>query len=258
MNDDIFIHDGWQVVMSLKNDVVAQRYLWGAKQDELLCKNNEWALGDHLNTVRDVVKSDGSVAKHLEYNAFGELLSEPTDELSFAYTGKLFDNETRLQCNINRWYDAKVGRWVNEDPVGFEGKDVNLSRYVHNNPFIHTDSSGLFAVGAYGLFCGPARAASCVPSVPGNLWSSHVPSMWNLPPIDSMDAACMNHDCCLATWRQFLNPCNVYSCNQALCNMVGFAAGFLGTTCHDAPDVAECVMFAAQLRLACLALGNIP
>ncbi len=97
MNDDIFIHDGWQVVMSLKNDVVAQRYLWGAKQDELLCKNNEWALGDHLNTVRDVVKSDGSVAKHLEYNAFGELQGEPGDEVEFAYTGKLYDNVAQLQ-----------------------------------------------------------------------------------------------------------------------------------------------------------------
>ncbi len=53
--------------MSFKNGAVQDRYLWSARQDELLCKNNEWTLGDHLNTVRDVVKSDGSVVKHLEY-----------------------------------------------------------------------------------------------------------------------------------------------------------------------------------------------
>ncbi len=36
--DEIIIHDGWQIVMRLKNGAVENRYLWGAKQDELLCK----------------------------------------------------------------------------------------------------------------------------------------------------------------------------------------------------------------------------
>ncbi len=128
--------------MAFKNNEVQNRYLWGAKQDELLCKNDEWTLGDHLNTVRDVVKSDGSVAKHLEYNAFGELQGEPADELTFAYTGKLFDAKTQLQWNINRWYDAKVGRWCSEDPIGFEAKDWNLNRYVGNGSLIASDPLG--------------------------------------------------------------------------------------------------------------------
>ncbi len=153
-NDNIFIHDGWQAVMSLKNGKVENRYLWGAKQDELLCRNDEWTLGDHLNTVRDVVKSDGSVAKHLEYNAFGECLSVNTsfprrressqndNELAFLYTGKLFDAKTGLQWNINRWYDPKVGMWCSEDPIGFRGKDENLYRYVRNNSNTGVDLHG--------------------------------------------------------------------------------------------------------------------
>ncbi len=131
-NDETFVHDGWQVVMALQNGEVKDRYLWGAKQDELLCKNDEWMLGDHLNTVRDIVKSDGSVVKHLEYNAFGELQGEHEEELAFRYTGKMFDKATGLQWNINRWYDPAVGRWISEDPIGFEGKDTNLARYVGN------------------------------------------------------------------------------------------------------------------------------
>ena len=143
INDEVFIHDGWQIVMRLKNGEVQNRYLWGAKQDELLCKNNEWTLGDHLNTVRDVVKSDGSIVKHLEYNAFGELQGEPADELTFAYTGKLFDRATSLQWNINRWYDPKVGRWCSEDPIGFLAGDVNLARYVGNGVVGKEDALGL-------------------------------------------------------------------------------------------------------------------
>ena len=130
--------------MAFKNNEVQNRYLWGVKQDELLCKNDAWTLSDHLNTVRDVVKSDGSVVKHLEYNAFGECLSVNTsfprrressqndNELSFAYTGKLFDHSTGLQWNINCWYDAKVGRWASEDPIGFGGKDINIYRTCTN------------------------------------------------------------------------------------------------------------------------------
>ncbi len=143
-NDETFVHDGWQIVMALQNGEVKNRYLWGAKQDELLACDDEWMLGDHLNTVRDVVKSDGSVVKHLEYNAFGELQGESVDEeLAFRYTGKMFDSATGLQWNINRWYDPSVGRWISEDPIGFEGGDANLSRYVGNEVVARFDMLGL-------------------------------------------------------------------------------------------------------------------
>ena len=129
--------------MRLKNGSVAQRYLWGAKQDELLCENNEWMLGDHLNTIRAVVENGECVHKRLKYSAFGELLNEPDDEIAFAYTGKLFDAKTGLQWNINRWYDPKVGRWISEDPIGFEAKDANLVRYVGNEVVAEVDADGL-------------------------------------------------------------------------------------------------------------------
>ncbi len=142
-NNETFVHDGWQIVMSLKDGAVRDRYLWGAKQDELLCKNDEWILGDHLNTVRDVVKSDGSVVKHLEYNAFGQMLEKTGEsDCRFKYTGKFYDDVTELQWNINRWYDPSVGRWISEDPIGFAGKDANLARYVGSNPLSKLDPNG--------------------------------------------------------------------------------------------------------------------
>ncbi len=142
-NDETFVHDGWQVVMILnENGQVKDRYLWGTKQDELLCKNDEWMLGDHLGTVRDVI--DGDKTTHFEYNAFGQMLEKTGDaDCRFKYTGKLYDNIIGLQWNINRWYDPSVGRWISEDPIGFEAGDANLNRYVGNNIVAVIDPDGL-------------------------------------------------------------------------------------------------------------------
>ena len=60
-----------------------------------------------------------------------------------AYTGKAFDKATGLQNNLNRWYDASVGRWLSEDPSGL-GPDSNPYRYVGNKPMNATDPSGLW------------------------------------------------------------------------------------------------------------------
>ncbi len=42
-------------------------------------------------------------------------------------------------------YDPKVGQWLSEDPIRFEGIDPNLRRYVGNVPTMATDPTGLFA-----------------------------------------------------------------------------------------------------------------
>jgi RHS repeat-associated protein len=141
-----FIHDGWQIVLQFDNNKPTHRYLWGTKQDELICDNDNWTLGDHLNTIRDIVKSDGTVTDHLEYNSFGKIISATKNDssLQFAYTGKLTDKESDLQWNINRWYDAKVGRWMSEDPIGFWGGDENLYRYVHGNIIHLVDYTGQY------------------------------------------------------------------------------------------------------------------
>ncbi|MDR2704947.1 MAG: hypothetical protein LBC02_04130, partial [Planctomycetaceae bacterium] len=147
--ETIFVHDGWQIILQFDNkeSKLAHRYLWGTKQDELICDNNNWMLGDHLNTIRDIVQSDSNVVDHLEYNSFGKLISETeNDLLFFAYTGKLTDKSSELQWNINRWYDSNIGRWVIEYLIGFEGGDMNLYRHVDNSVVLYTDLFGLWKI----------------------------------------------------------------------------------------------------------------
>ena len=39
-------------------------------------------------------------------------------------------------------YDPSVGRWLEEDPIGFEGGDANLYRYVRDDPTNDIDPTG--------------------------------------------------------------------------------------------------------------------
>ena len=56
-------------------------------------------LGDHLNTVRDVIATNGSVENHLVYNSYGELKTQtPGGYTPFhRFTGKPFDVAVGLQ-----------------------------------------------------------------------------------------------------------------------------------------------------------------
>lgn len=40
-------------------------------------------------------------------------------------------------------YSPNLGRWLQEDPIGFEAGDANLYRYVGNNPPNARDPMGL-------------------------------------------------------------------------------------------------------------------
>jgi RHS repeat-associated protein len=104
-----------------------------------------WPLTDHLGTVRDVINSQGQVRNHLAYDAFGKVVSETNAAVDFlfGYTGRERDEETGLHYYRARYYDPAVGRFVSEDPIGFEAGDANLYRYVGNEATGKTDPSGM-------------------------------------------------------------------------------------------------------------------
>jgi RHS repeat-associated protein len=94
--------------------------------------------------VRDLVDNSGANVKHIKYDSFGKVKSQSSSiETRFGYTGKALDEDTGLQNNWHRWYDAAVGRWLSEDPIGFAAGDSNLYRYVGNNATNATDPNGL-------------------------------------------------------------------------------------------------------------------
>ena len=62
----------------------------------------------------------------------------------YGYTGRELDTDTGLMYYRARWYDPQAGRFISEDPIGFDG-GMNWYAYVENNPINFNDPSGLCA-----------------------------------------------------------------------------------------------------------------
>ena len=170
VTQEIYIYDGLReergsagdhiLLRFDESENVTGRYLHGPDVDQVLAGEDVtsstvegevlWALTDHLGTVRDLaeydaVSGDTTVVNHIVYDAFGRIVSETDSTIDFLYgfTGRERDTESDLQYNRARYYDAALGRWLSQDPIGFEAGDANLYRYVGNRPITATDPSGL-------------------------------------------------------------------------------------------------------------------
>jgi len=127
---------------------LAHRYLYGAAVDQILAVEDDsgdvlWGLADHQGTIRDVIDSAASLVQHRKYDSFGNADVTPIADFLFAYTGRPLNVETGLYDYRARWYDAGVGRFVSEDPLGFAAGDMNSYRYVGNSPLDYTDPTGM-------------------------------------------------------------------------------------------------------------------
>jgi RHS repeat-associated protein len=117
-----------------------------------------WTPSDHLGSGRDLVDNNGVIRKHVVYDSYGKRLAEVNRDAAgnvlpalstaavdsaFGYTGADWDADVNLTNHDARWYDAGSGRWLSQDPIGFEAGDSNLYRYVGNQPTTLTDPTGL-------------------------------------------------------------------------------------------------------------------
>jgi RHS repeat-associated protein len=129
---------------------VVERYIHGDQPDQWFARVDTvvtWMLPDHLGSVRDLMNASGSIIDHVNYDAYGNTVSETNVNLGgrLKFAGGEFDIETGglgLYHFGARYYDAPIGRWLSEDPKGFGGGDSNLNRYVSNGPTDGTDPSG--------------------------------------------------------------------------------------------------------------------
>jgi len=78
-----------------------------------------------------------------EFGPFGEPLYERgvvSNYIPFRLYGMYKDIETGLYYNARRYYDWRVGRYLQPDPVS----DLNLYAYVSNSPYDVVDPLGMF------------------------------------------------------------------------------------------------------------------
>ncbi|WCM87852.1 RHS repeat-associated core domain-containing protein [Acidovorax sp. NCPPB 3576] len=117
---------------------------------------------DHLNTPRRLTNTQGQVVWQWLITGFGE--ANPTTgatgyaqsgqgatnyseavKFDLRYPGQVWDEETGLAYNLNRYYDREGGRYIQADPIGLEG-GWNRFLYVGGNPASYTDPTGEFAI----------------------------------------------------------------------------------------------------------------
>jgi RHS repeat-associated protein len=106
-------------------------------------------ISDHLGSPLLVVRaSNGQVVQSMTYDTWGNVLSDSNPGFQpFGFAGGLYDATTGLVQFGARDYDPSIGRWLNKDPIRFEG-GWNLYAYVGNDPINFIDPDGLKAVGA--------------------------------------------------------------------------------------------------------------
>jgi RHS repeat-associated protein len=100
-------------------------------------------ISDHLGSVRLVMDSvTGDIVQRIDYDSFGNILSNTNPGFQpFAYAGGLYDEHLAITRFGARDYDAKTGRWLTKDPIGFSG-GLNNYLYVNANPVSYIDPQG--------------------------------------------------------------------------------------------------------------------
>jgi RHS repeat-associated protein len=99
---------------------------------------------DHLGSVREVADSTGVLLARYAFDPWGRrTVTAGTDVTTVGFTGHRTRAGSGLALTLYRGYDAGLGRWVGEDPIGVAGGDSNLYGYVGDNPVNNVDLLGL-------------------------------------------------------------------------------------------------------------------
>jgi RHS repeat-associated protein len=102
-------------------------------------------VGQVIDLAHDPNDPAGAIKAHYEYDAYGNVLVQSgayAAANSYRFSTKPWDDETGLGYWGQRYYDPRLGRWTNHDPIGIRGS-LNLYRYARNSATSIFDSLGL-------------------------------------------------------------------------------------------------------------------
>jgi RHS repeat-associated protein len=139
-------------------DTLRVRYLYGPGTDNVLeaadTSGTYLYFSDAIGSMAKMTDVAGVVEKALICDSFGNVVSDtlnaPGDRIRF--TGREWDDEIGLYYYRARYYDPVIGRYLSVNPEGIDGGNVNLFRYVRNNPVNLIDPMGDGSPDLYGSF----------------------------------------------------------------------------------------------------------
>jgi len=98
-------------------------------------------LKDHLGSIRVVLNSTNTVVSAQDYDCWGYILENRTynsSAMKYDFTGKERDDETNYDYFGARYYDSRIGRWGQVEPL--------LDKYVSWSPYVYTLCNPVIAV----------------------------------------------------------------------------------------------------------------
>ena len=151
------IYDDWNLIAEY--DAAGQlkaRYVHGPRIDEVILTVNDHGTFFHhhdaLGSVTHLTDVDGVVVESYQYDVYGNVtmfdgeegfLENSAIDNRFLFTGREYLAGLDLYDYRNRIYSADLGRFIQADPIRFDAGDVNIYRYVFNNPLRWVDPMGL-------------------------------------------------------------------------------------------------------------------
>jgi RHS repeat-associated protein len=143
-----FLYDGWNFVQEQSGGgTPTANLLTGLGIDETFTRTDasgtSTLLVDVLGSTVAIADASGTVQTSYTYEPFGEVsVSGASNTNAVQFTARENDS-AGLYFYRARYRNAREGRFISEDPIGFAGGDVNLYGYVWNNPARHLDPFGL-------------------------------------------------------------------------------------------------------------------
>ena len=106
---------------------------------------NSWLHRDHLKTIRLITNANGGHVQRYRYRPYGERFYQTTSTFEHkGFIGERHDEEVGLMYLNARYYDPKIGRFIQPDDWDptLPGVGTNRYAYAMNDPVNLSDPNG--------------------------------------------------------------------------------------------------------------------